>query len=276
MGKRRWVKRGLRAVAAAAAVCLCFYLLQRYWAHRGGQFIPDYPRVELTPASGYETIFLQTGLGQAAVDNLLGEGKFQTVLEIQESFFAPPQLECTPLLGWFTREDRLESSGPALIDLQPGDILLTLSTHTGGWRHGHAGLVIDRDTVLECAVLGTDSLLAGTAHWNRYSNFAVLRVKGADAAQRQNVADYAVETLLGVPYRLTTGLLGDKALEPGDSGFGLHCIYLPWYAWNRFGYDLDSDGGRLVTATDLLRSDQVEVVQIYGMDPGKCLAEKSR
>ena len=33
-----------------------------------------------------------------------------------------------------------------------------------------------------------------------------------------------------------------------------------------FGYDLDSDGGRLVTSADLLHSDLLEVVQVYGMD----------
>lgn len=273
MGRKRWGRRAAFAAFGVLAVCLCFYFLQRYWAHRNERFVPDYPRVELTSGSDYETVFLQTGLGRPAVDRLLEEGMFETLLELQELLFAPPQAECTALLGWFTREDRLETAGPTLVDLQPGDILLTLSTHTGGWRHGHAGLVIDSDTVLECAVLGTDSGLFGTEHWSSYSCFVVLRVRDADAQQRQSVADYAKETLAGVPYRLTAGLLGNKAPEPGAFGFGLHCIYLPWYAWQHFGYDLDSDGGRLVTAADLLRSGLVEVVQIYGMDPRLFLTE---
>ena len=51
-----------------------------------------------------------------------------------------------------------------------------------------------------------------------------------------------------------------------EAWFGAHCSYLIWYAWNRFGYDLDSDGGRLVTCDDILNSPLVEIVQVYGLD----------
>jgi hypothetical protein len=37
-----------------------------------------------------------------------------------------------------------------------------------------------------------------------------------------------------------------------------------WYAWQVFGYDLDSDGGRLVTVEDIWESDLLEIVQVYG------------
>lgn len=174
---------------------------------------------------------------------------------------------CAPLLGWFTREDRRVSPGPPLTDVQPGDILLTLSTHTAGWRHGHAGLVIDENTVLECAMLGTDSALAGIDHWCSYSNYAILRLKDITAEQQAEIAAFALDNLTGVPYRLTAGLWGEKFLDPEEAGFGLHCTYLVWYAYSRFGWDLDSDGGRLVSAADLLQSDLLDVVQVCGMDP---------
>ena len=32
-------------------------------------------------------------------------------------------------------------------------------------------------------------------------------------------------------------------------------------------YDLDSNGGRLVTVKDLWESDLLEIVQVYGMEP---------
>lgn len=271
MRGKKWGKRLVRTVAAAAAVCLCIWLLQRGWAHRNGQFVPDYPRAELTVQTDAKAMFLQTGLGPSAVRTLLKEGEFQAILDAQNAMFDPPEMRCIPLLGWFTREDRLAAAGPELADLQPGDILLTLSTHTAGWRHGHAGLVIDQNTVLECAMLGQDSRLTSVEHWNTYSSYAVLRVRDAEEAQRQRVAEYALENLLGVPYRLTIGLWGEKAPEAGSPGFGLHCIYLPWYSWKHFGYDLDGDGGRVVTATDLLQSDQLEAIQVYGMDPEKVL-----
>ncbi len=259
--------------AAALFVLLVFLLLlamllaQRFWAHRNGYFKPDYPRVALTEDSDYETIFLQTGLGRAAVDKLLADGNFQAVLDAQEAFFNPPEGSCEPLLGWFTREDRLAEPGPPLADLQPGDVVLTLSTHSLGWRHGHAGLALDEANTLECVVLGTDSVINSAAHWNRYTNYVVLRLKDADAAFRRQIADYANAELLGIPYHLTAGFIGPKAPDPDDWQFGLQCSYLVWYAYNHFGIDLDFDGGRLVSCYDLLHADRLEIVQLYGMDP---------
>ncbi len=258
-----------------------FYILQRYWAHREGYFVPDYERVTLTEESDYETIFMQTGLGKSAVDKLLEEDDFQTILDAQDAFFQTPEVECVALLGWFTREDRLvqipeeevkESDieygeGTPLVDLQPGDIIVTLSTHSLGWNHGHAALVIDENTTLECVVLGTDSAYGSTDNWCSYSNYAVLRVKDITPEEQKEVVKYAKSTLVGVPYKLTAGFIGDKAPYSDEWQFGLQCAYLAWYAWNHFGYDLDFDGGRLVTPYDLLHSDKVEIVQIYGMDP---------
>lgn len=276
MKVRRWQKRLLIVLAVLAAFLLFCYLLQRFWAHRNGYFLPDYPRVTLTEDSDYETIFLQTGLGRSAVDKLLSGGDFQTILNAQDAFFNPPQADCTPLLGWFTREDRLtDGTGTPLVDLQPGDVVVTLSTHSFGWRHGHAGLVIDGGTTLECVVLGTDSTFMNAAHWSTYSNYAVLRLKDITPELQQEIVEYGNSVLYGVPYHLTSGFIGPKAPDPDDWQFGLHCSYLVWYAWNHFGYDLDSDGGRLASTYDLLHSGLLEVVQLYGMDPRQFLSQEA-
>lgn len=258
----------LLSLTVLAVFLLLFYAAQRFFAHRAGYFIPEYPQITLNETTDYETIFLQTGLGRSAVNKLLDDGRFHVILAAQEAFFHPPEVICTPLLGWFTREDRLvKKSTVDLVDLQPGDILLTLSTHTAGWHHGHAGLAIDENTVLESIVLGSDSTLINAAHWTAYSNYAVLRPKSATPELQQMVATYSTEHLLNIPYRLSAGLLFSKAPEPNSILFGTHCSYLVWYAWNQFGYDLDSDGGRLVTTYDLLCSDLLEVVQLHGIDP---------
>ena len=252
------------------ALTLFFYVIQRFWAHRAGPFSPDYPPVTLTENSDYETIFMQTGLGRPAAKQLIAAGNFAAIQAAQEAFFHPPSTACLPLLGWFTREDRLLQNHDApFVDLQPGDILVTLSTHTAGWRHGHAALVIDCDTTLESIVLGTNSALASTEHWNSYSNYAVLRIKHITPELQQQVVEFSLNHMVNRPYRLTAGWIGPKALQPDNALFGLHCSYLVWYAWNHLGYDLDSDGGRLVTAHDLLHSDLLEVVQLYGIDPKK-------
>ena len=259
--------RILWVTTAVMSILLLFYLTQRFWAHRSDYFIPDYPKVTLTLDSDYETIFLQTGLGRSAAETLLNNRDLQSILNAQNTFFDPPVASCTPLLGWFTREDCLETPGTPLIDLQPGDIILTLSTHSAGWRHGHAGLVIDNQTTLECIVLGTNSTLVNIEHWTSYSNYAVLRLKEVTPELQQEVVAYSLENLLDVPYHLLCGFIGPKAPDPESSNFGLHCSYLVWYAWKHLGYDLDSDSGRLVSTSDLLQSDHLEVVQVYGMDP---------
>ena len=289
--KRKRFPRWLPAAVIAGVIVLlpaAMLLAQTLVAHRPGtSFLPDYEMEDLTgllaqdvwTEEDYDYLFYQTGLGRCAAERLLssGEAGRAVILQIQQDFFAPVQVSCEALLGWFTREDHLVSDdgqtayAPVLADLQAGDVILTLSTHSLGWRHGHAGLVVERENgslaVLECAVLGTDSKVMNTGHWRRYSNYAVLRIKGLDAEGRKAASDYALEHLVGVPYHLTAGFIGPKAPDPDDSYFGLHCSYLVWYAWNAMGCDLDSDGGRLVSTYDLLHSDLLEIVQIYGMDP---------
>jgi len=249
---------------------LIMHYLQHIPVHREARFTPDYPMVELTQETDKETIFMQTGLGEAAVERLIQEGNWDMILEAQQSFFASPETTCRDLLGWFTKEERVrEVPAGALVDLRPGDILLTLSTHSLGWRHGHAGLVIDENTVLECGVWGQDSALCRAQHWKTYATYAHLRVKGVTNETQEEVAAYALENLNGVPYHLSAGFLGPKAPEVTEHYFGLQCAYLVWYAWQKFGVDLDSDGGRLVVADDVLSSPYLEIVQVYGMEPWK-------
>lgn len=266
--RKRRKKSACVLLIVLSASFLSIYLLQRFWAHRHGYFAPDYPKVTLTEETDYKTLFFQTGLGRSAVDKLLANGEFATILKVQDAFHSKDQVECRPLFGWFTMSDRVDKRDTTpLVDLEPGDIILSLSTHSVGWSHGHAGLVLDNQSTLECTRLGKDSTIAGTKHWNTYSNYVVLRVKGVAKEMQQEVVAYAKETLCGVPYHLSAGFIGEKAPDPAEAQFGLQCAYLVWYAWQHFGYDLDSDGGRLVTAHDILKSELLEVVQVYGINP---------
>lgn len=271
MKLKKWHKVIISVVLSISLLIGSFFISQTLWAHRSGYFVPKYARVTLTEDSDYETIFLQTGLGKPISEKLISEGRFDEILKAQELFFEPPEADCTSLLGWFTREDRLSEPATPLYDLQPGDILVTLSTHSVGWRHGHAGLVIDEYSVLECAVLGTNSEIGSVSHWNTYSNYAVLRIKNVTPELQSEVTAFAHDKLNDVPYKLTSGYFGDKAPSPDSDNFGLHCSYLVWYAWQHFGYDLDSDGSPLVTSNDILNSDSIEVVQVYGIDPNNFL-----
>ena len=274
---------GIFILIVILIIILFGYLLQRYRAHREERFVPDYPKVSLSEESDNQTIFLQTGLGKQAVDKLRREGQFQRILQMQNIFWHQPEVECVSLLGWFTMEDRVrfvkseneegreETENldlyPFFVDLQPGDIILTLSTHSVGWRHGHVALVLDENTTLECMTWGQNVTYGNLESWRNYSDIAILRVKGVTPQLQQRVVEYGCENLYDTPYHLTAGLLKEKAPNIDAPEFGTQCAYLVWYVWKQFGYDLDSDGGRLVTAYDLLHSKELEVVQIYGMNP---------
>lgn len=170
---------------------------------------------------------------------------------------------CSPL-SLFVREERLpEGQFHPLPRLEDGDILVTRCTHSFGWRHGHAALVVDAGAgrTLEAITLGIPSGYGSVQSWRTYPSFSVLRLKGTGAEFRREVARYAQAHLHALPYRLTSGLFREKAPSPPS---GSQCAYLVWYAYHQFGYDLDSDGGRLVTVADLIQSPLLETVARIG------------
>ena len=166
---------------------------------------------------------------------------------------------CECILGWITKSDRIDKEDSSRFqELQPGDIILSFSTHTLGWRHGHAGLVLDKDSVLECRMVGKPSAIVDIDECHSYSHYVVLRVRNVSREQQESVVTYAKEKLCGVPYRLTAGIFDRSKVE------GMQCTYLVWYAWRHAGYDLDFNGGRLVTVRDLFCSEDLEVIQMFG------------
>lgn len=270
------------------------FFLQSIWAHQFTPFYPEGEPIDLYPVitqqkmgpEDYDVVFKQTGLAQAAVDDLrqMGEEGLQFILNAQKTVFTPLEAECMTLIfGRFTCEDLLKNKdgtpayGPQIAPLRPGDVIVSFSTHTWGWRHGHAGLVVDsaHQASLEAVQLGVNTYVADMNHWRNYSNFMVLRVKDSTEVQRQQVTDFALEHLNDVPYSLLAGVFGAKD-QRGAEEIKTQCAYLPWRAWQEAGIDLDGDGGRIVTVQDLVESDDLEVVQVYGIDPGLLMDRQSR
>ncbi|HWQ77190.1 MAG TPA: hypothetical protein VN381_00090 [Anaerovoracaceae bacterium] len=249
---------------------------------------PDYPEADLGGiVSGaeltagdyltdddYRTIFLQTGLGKAAADELLRENtgaadRVRVFEQYQDDFFTPASYECRVsafiVHGESMRdEDGMLRKGFEIPDVRNGDIFITKATHSLGWRHGHAAVVVDtaRGKTLEAILLGTPSVLQNVDKWRTYPSFIHLRLKdkNADAA---GIAEFAKEHMLGVPYGLLTGI---PLKAPEDVG-KTQCSHVVWYPYERFGYDLDSDGTWLVTPKDIANSDLLEIVQVYGVNP---------
>ena len=265
----------LGALSAALALWTARAEAFAHYAPECGQenLLPLLRKENLTEAD-YVLIFRQTGLARPGVDQLYASGRQQELLGLQQRFFADAEVECSHS-NLFTRSERLTNFRSLVYDVdflptvQDGDILITFNGHVFGWRSGHAAIVVDAEErlTLEAIMPGCDSGICGLESWEEYPGFALLRLKDASAQERRQIAAYAREHLTGLPYSLTA------FTESGGAGAGTmplsgtQCAHLVWYAYHQFGYDLDSNGGFVVTPDDLYHSSLLELVQIYGLPP---------
>lgn len=212
--------------------------------------------------SDYELIYRQTGLGRTAVDSL---DDMRRLADYQTSYFADVSYTCK-MNSPVSFEERITDSQVLLAPLEDGDILVTNSSHVFSWRNGHAAIVTDaaKGVTLEAVVIGKNSKTQDISKWTRYPNFAVLRLKGTDKAERAAIARSAMEYLNDIPYRVTIGVYPVKYSRL-DSVRGTQCAHLVWLAYAAHGYDIDSNHGLIVTPKDILESDLFEVVQTFGM-----------
>lgn len=219
--------------------------------------------------SEYRTLFSQTGLSRRAIEELPDGMREEILVKAQRLFFTRPASYCSKssMICW--QEENVNDLLPEFWGLQDGDILISFCSHTFGWRNGHAAIVVDADRgeTLEAVVMGEDSCLQSVQKWRRYPSFLVLRLKQTSFEKRHEIALYAREHMEGIPYGFTTDFLEHFKSplfgEPADTD----CSHLIWKSFLHFGYDLDSDGGLIVTPQDIAESPLLEVIQIYGIDP---------
>ena len=155
-------------------------------------------------------------------------------------------------------------------EIKTGDILVTKSTHTLIFRHGHAGLVTDGEAseVLEAMMIGTNSGYSSVLSWRNYPTLAILRPKNLSEEEIEDVVKFAKENLYDVKYDLLAGLFGDS-YEENKVVTKTHCSHLVWYAYKSAGIDIDSNGGLLVLPEDFLKSDELELIWSYGINVTK-------
>lgn len=216
----------------------------------------------------YEIIFEQSGLGKPAVDNLIAENRISDIEKYRNYYLKDKDFTCVRT-AIFAKHDTLTNNegkrilNPDFANIENGDIIITLSIHSLGWRHGHAAIVTDAENgetaqavrVFEKSDFGT------VWEWNDFPLVAVLRVKDIDDATQNEVADFVKENMIGIPYALSAGVIGGRNTEA--KLITTQCAHFVWYAYKYFDIDLDSDGG-MVTPKELLHSDKLEIVQIYG------------
>ena len=244
-------------------------------AELSARVLPSYAREDLSAVlqkemwteEDYALLRKQTGLAPVALDKL--KTKPERILEFQEALFYDGET-CHQQVAVTTNRDVFESGFRApMAELEDGDVLVTSTCHTFGWRNGHAAIVVDgaQGNLLESVSLGIPSTLTygGTGWFCQGTNFMVLRLKGASREERAQIARTAEERLTGVPYSLTVGVLSPK--DQGETPKETHCSHLVWQAFKYFGYDIDSDGGAVCTTRDIAKSPLFEVIQVYGFDP---------
>ncbi len=254
-----------------------------YLAEPEAHITPDYEQVDLQPIlqkehfsqEDYQLLWEQTGLSKTAIDQIL-DTRFhpsKTILDYQQKFFDTPIYQCysNTVISHeeiIVNQDGKYTIGTSIANVQEGDVFITKSSHTFGWRNGHAAIVVDEENknTLESITLGTNSRLSTVSRWESYPNFIQLRLKDTDKETRAMIAQNALVYLNDLPYSLGMGLWHWKN-QPQDSISCTNCSHLVWQAYQWYGYDLDSDGGFLVTPKDLANSDLFEVIQVYGVDP---------
>lgn len=216
---------------------------------------------ETLTESDFELIFAQTGLGKAAAETLTDLKE----LEYYQNCYYSDIEYIRFANSAFSSEEYVEYPNVSLDFIEKGDILITHSSSVFSWRNGHAAIVTDAENgeTLEAVVIGQKTCLQNIEKWRHYPNFLVLRLKGADAQLRSDIADTAKELLCEKPYCLLTGVFSPKYSDRENIA-GTQCAHLVWLAYAYYGYDIDSDKGLIVTPKDISESDLLETVQSFG------------
>lgn len=259
-------------------LCTISTVITEQYAH----IAPEYPKQDISAivqkesftSADYKLIMQQTGLGKQAIDHICqSDFSAEKLLLFQKQFFQEITYSCKNNSIISKEESIVDANGKTqynilLAPLENGDILLTKASHTYGWRNGHAAVVIDAEQgkTLESVVLGTNSCIQDVNKWKKYPNFMILRLKNITSQQQNKIAADAYAYLNNIPYDFTVGLLSAKTEQPGYIN-GTQCAHLVWQAYQFSGYDLDSDGGIIVTPKDIANSPLLEIVQVYGVNP---------
>lgn len=234
------------------------------------KFTPDYKKQDISlllnketlTSEDYDTIFMQTGLSQIAVDDFLALDNADGILSAQNDFFGNYQT-VNELFAPFTCCHRVEEN-ITVAPLKKGDIIVSLTTHFTGFMLGHATIVTDPDYEETAVSIGymTKSFLGDVPAATNRESFVLLRCKDENMASA--AADYARENLINLQYSVSVGLTSEKFPEKPKV---TQCGHLVWYAYRKQGIDIDSNGGPFVYPKDILGSEHLEVVQVFGMNP---------
>ena len=273
-------------VFAGALLIAC--MIADACVERSARELPAYKKVDIAELADQEedwteaqlnTLYHQTGLGRTALLKMKRERVFandefiplSTRLQpFQDALFYDGKKEHEYVADISHRDLMKNFYAPIAPVLEPGDIFVNSSTHTLGFRNGHAAIVLNEyGDAVESLEFGVKSAVSERKdQWfSESSNFMILRLKNADQASRAKIVQEAEANLQGVRYSLAVGIFSKK--DQGTNMRHTHCAHLVWQAFKNAGYDIDYNGGAVVTPRDIARSPLFEVIQVYGFDPDK-------
>lgn len=255
----------LKKLAIAVIITASILQLEAYIAGSSSEYVkPAVQLVDLTPIlekavlsdEDYEILYNQTGLTRLGVDRCMakGAGGYERIKRIQRDLFADYEVVCDCFAPFCCAEKI--SANATLCYLENGDIIVTTSTRFGGYPIGHAGLVVNAASlqILQANSYFTKSSLCGAGGFTDRLNFMILSPV-ADEEVKNEVARYAKSNLTGINYGIFT--------HKGRCS-RTQCAHLIWYAYSKFGIDIDGNGGFFVTPGNIINSNSVEVVQKFG------------
>lgn len=249
------------------------------WTENSAATAPQSNKTDLTAIlqketlseKDYATLWEQTGLGRSHVNFLWDSPDRETIFLAEQSrFFGAPDFQCANLAVVSMAEVITDPNAAyPLYDLRPGDVLLTKSTHTLFWRHGHSALYLGNGEMLEATAIGKPTAVKEAALWGYYPSGIHLRVRDSAALDAdmtaeelgESVAAYAADELADDRYRLFAGAFGI-----GPENDATQCAYLISAAYEHFGIQV-SDRDFPVTPSSLLESGKFEILRFWGFDP---------
>lgn len=261
------IKRIIKSRIFLIFICALFLLFIRHLlCEKNAYYYPPYEYEEVSFSDSAERIFKYTGLSPKGAEDILKSGKVSAFKKLNSIYFEKPDIKKEYILFPTTAQESLRGSPIPLVPLYDGDVLITFNTHTLDWRHGHAAIVTDAENgiILEHMSVGNSTVLSPAQKWASYPGFAVLRYPDEEKAKK--AAEYAKEKLKDVPYSIFAGLI-EKDKSKNETISSSHCSHIVWQAYKAIGIDIDSNGGRIVTPKDIAKSNELRLVQIFGLNP---------
>jgi len=280
--KRRVKHKRLIAVIGVLVILgSLFWVLNYYGSSDSLPEYPNYDRIQLERIvdikAVYEgnidqktewALFLQTGHGRKGIEIIRNECS-------DEVEFADVLLKYQTQL--FEGEDEKQ-----VIDLQTGDVLVSMSQRFCYYPHGHAAIVIDGENnmILEAKSYRAGSCVCEVSKWSKLSSFVIMRVKDdiVEEMRQQDkgnptilAAEYAKENLDGLKYSLFKDIRTINKSVMEYTPEYTQCAHLVWYAYYVVGLDIDENRGLIIKPKDFLESDVFDIVQVFGISPDKLL-----